>query len=260
MEGYELPLLKGTLPVRLCVPSFLYRAGWAANVERVRSAVDEVELLFFESDARCGLPLPEEISRMASLARPAGLSFNVHLPLDIDVCSVDPAERARARQTILQVLALSAPLAPHTFVLHAPREAGLASDTWRGGLSEALSQLPEPHARFAVENTDSDLRACADILSELRYSVCMDLGHLLARGEDPERFVDTFGPSVTMIHLHGVRDGRDHLPLSVLSPAEKGRLAALLRRMHFAGTLSVEVFSVDGFMESLPTLREVLPW
>ena len=47
---------KSGYPFRLGTTSFIYPAGWAENVARLAPLVDEVELLFFESQIPGSLP------------------------------------------------------------------------------------------------------------------------------------------------------------------------------------------------------------
>ncbi len=242
---------KGRFPFSFGVPSFLYQAGWAYNVERLAAVVDEVELLLFESRGSCSLPLEEEIALIASHAAPAGLKLNVHLPLDIDLASADPAARARAHDTIGRVLALAAPLSVSTFVLHVPRPAMEDLAAWRARVAKSLSLLPEPRSRFSVETLDWDLRDVKDLLAALGFSVCIDIGHLLAAGRDVGAFFESFRGSITMVHLHGVQGQKDHLPLSALDPGTRARIGAVLKEENYRGSLSLEVFSVEYFLASL---------
>ena len=255
-----LPFLKGRYFLSICAPSFLYRAGWADNVERLAAFVDEVELLFFESRGSCSLPAPEEISLVAAHAVPMGLKLNVHLPLDIDLASADPAERALAHETLGRALALAAPLDVSTFVLHVPRAAAEDIPAWRARVAASLALLPAPHSRFAVETLEWDLRDVKDVLADLGFSVCIDIGHLLLAGREIASFFEAFRGSVTMVHLHGVQGGRDHQPLSVLDPGTRARIGAILKEEEYRGSLSLEVFSAEYFLASLPALEEMLSW
>jgi sugar phosphate isomerase/epimerase len=260
MKAHALPSLKGRYPVCLCAPSFLYRAGWAHNVERLRSVVDEVELLFFESAGSCSLPAGEEISRIASFAAPAGLKLDVHLPLDIDIASADPRVAAHARDTVSRVIDLAEPIAPRTFILHVPRSAGDDTASWRVRVRESLALLPAPRSRFAVETLDWDLRDAAAIFQDLGFSICIDIGHLLVAGRDVGAFFETFRGSITMVHLHGVQGPRDHLPLFAMDAGVRADIRSILKAEKYAASLSLEVFSLEDFRASLPALEEMLSW
>ena len=196
---------------------------------------------------------------MKDLAAPDGLRFVVHLPLDIDVCSTDGTVRSMARRTIERLVDLTAPLAPSQFLLHAEGPAGVHDRGWRTRLRDALVSLPQPHARFAVETLAGDLRDAADLLAELGFSVCIDVGHLLAAGRDVAAFFQAFRGSISMVHVHGVRGGRDHLPLSEMPPEVRAGLRRTLAAEGYRGSLCVEVFSAEGFLGSLPALVEIMP-
>ena len=59
-----------------------------------------------------------------------------------------------------------------------------------------------------------------------------------------------------IIHLHGVRDGQDHLPLTALNPK---RLRAFLRAIRdFSGVVTLEVFEYDALRLSIERLTACL--
>jgi sugar phosphate isomerase/epimerase len=229
-------------------------------VEHLAGLVDEVELLFLESDEKCGLPPVAEISEISAYAKPSGLKLDVHLPLDIDVAAADGDVRGRAHATIHRVLELSAPLAAETFILHVPRRAADDQAAWRTRVEETLSALPAPHAQFAVETLDYDLREIADILRQLGFSACIDIGHLLAGGREVAPVFAAFRGSISMIHLHGVHGQKDHLPLTALDRRSLADIGSILREERYNRSLSLEVFSLEGYVASLPALEEMMPW
>lgn len=81
-------------------------------------------------------------------------------------------------------------------------------------------------------------------------------GHLLVRGENIGTFYRENADRIAILHLHGVRDGKDHLPLTALSKTDGVSVADILE--DFSGTLSVEVFSYDYLSASLEWLDGVI--
>ena len=91
------------------------------------------------------------------------------------------------------------------------------------------------------------------MIEALGLAVCMDFGHLLRRGQDPDLFFRSFASRISIIHLHGVENGRDHLPLTHLpQPADE-----TVRRLlcGFKGIVSLEVFSFGALAASLSWLE-----
>ncbi len=58
-------------PFRLATTSYIYKAGWAANVEKLAPCMDEIELVFFESRPDA-LPDIQEIKALRHLAKQHG--------------------------------------------------------------------------------------------------------------------------------------------------------------------------------------------
>lgn len=250
----QLPAsFKHRFPFTLAATSFVYPDDYVPNVRRLGSFMDAIELLFCESDA---LPSERTIQELAELAREHDLSYNVHLPSDVSIGRMAAEGREHAVEAILKVFELAEPLAPSTFTLHIPWEnlshAVEPSAAWRQNvhhsLMELIRALGDP-TRISVETLDYPLEWLAEVIDAVGLSVCMDVGHLLLYGRDLQRFLDRFGPRVSIIHLHGVDSGRDHLPLDRLSrPFEDAVLRVL---SGFEGIVSLEVFAFDALAVSL---------
>src|SRR5690606_7565401 len=82
-----------SVPFRLGTTSFIYPGGWADNVERLAGRVDDVEILFFESE---GLPSVDEVRRLAELEQRTNLTFSLHTPLDVSLASANEPRRQQA--------------------------------------------------------------------------------------------------------------------------------------------------------------------
>jgi hypothetical protein len=78
---------KGRFPFRLSVPSFIYPAGYSENTARLGCFVDEIELLLFESRPE-SLPSLSEVGRLVSLGSQMEITYNVHLPIDMENTAV----------------------------------------------------------------------------------------------------------------------------------------------------------------------------
>jgi len=58
------------------------------------------------------MPSPADIALFRVLAEEAGLRYNVHLPLDIDIASLDPGARRLSAETVQRVMDLTCPWIP----------------------------------------------------------------------------------------------------------------------------------------------------
>jgi hypothetical protein len=217
--------------VILSVPSYVIPGTYAENL-RFLVAVSEVravELLFYLYDGPTAELLRREAAEIAS--HRGRFSFSVHLPDDLQ-----PEHE--------EILALTRPFADR-YVLHppaSPPQAFLRTvERWRGRYGEI----------FLLENLVG--RGFAALARRWPgMPVCCDTGHLLLGGEEIGRFLDEYGGRIGEIHLHGVRDGRDHRGFG---PGEDWfqRLVPFLRG--FQGVLNLEVFSIGEVRAILDALR-----
>lgn len=228
---------KGRFPFAVACPSFVYPAGYVENVRRLAPFMDEIQLLFFESDPR-SLPSPALIQELSDLAAGQGIGYHIHLPSDIYPGHPDPDERRRAVEAIRTIILRCQVLAPSTFTLHLERNpAGtenLPVERWRQYLLESLKRiLPSntPPRKISVETLDYPLEWLAPVIETMDFSVCMDMGHLLAHGIDLRAFYETWKDRITVVHLHGVDGSDDHLPLDRLSDEQMRTVVGLLQAL-----------------------------
>jgi sugar phosphate isomerase/epimerase len=249
--------LKGRFPFSFGVPSYIIPADIATNVKWLRGIVDEIELILFESEQFSNMPSPADIALFRELAAETGLRYNVHLPLDIDIASPDPGIRSRSMDMVERIMDLTAPLDPTSFVLHVLTWKTPDVSRWRATVRESLSRLRPPLRQFAVETLAWDLREIDDILQELGLSVCIDIGHLLLRGDDVPAVFDQFSGRVTMIHLHGVQAGKDHIALGRLGMEERAMISRTVRKAGYTRSLSLEVFSQEDLLGSVDAMEQM---
>jgi sugar phosphate isomerase/epimerase len=243
-------------PFRLATTSFIYPQDYIPNVRRLTGTVDEIELLFFESRA---IPSPQTIRELAAIARESGLTYNVHLPVDVSIGHPGRLRREQDVAVLLHVLEQAAPLAPSTHTLHIPREPGTAAGSspadWVERVHASLSGLVRAGAdpaRISIENLDYPLQALAEVIAGLGFRVCLDVGHLILYGQPLDAFHQCFSPAIDIIHLHGATRSREHLAADQLPPEFVGELLPIIA--DFRGVISLEVFSASALMASLEWL------
>lgn len=252
---------KGLYPFRLGTTSFIYPDLYSENVRKLGPYLDEVELLFFESRETNCFPSDHEINELVRLKSEMNLSFNVHLPTDVDVSSPDPTERETAVANLLAVITMTRPLEPVTWTFHIPYDSKRAGgeSLWRTyackALKSLLSQGVSPRS-LSVETLMYPADMLKPILEELDLSMCLDVGHVILGGGDPLSVYETFKDRISIIHLHAVRNGSDHLSLDQFEPSDFNKIQTMLK--DFSGTVSIEVFSYNDLERSLHYLREEL--
>ncbi len=247
----------------MSAPSFIYPADYVTNTARIGPFVDEVELLFFESAAGC-FPSAAQLDQLSALAAKLDITYNIHLPLDLDLGNLDAPLRHRAAERMAEILGRVTTLHATTHTLHLPfsdthRNPSAVLD-WqaRTGLSlaELLRHTRIAPQRISIETLDYPPQWFEPLVHEFNLSVCADIGHLELAGLDLESVLACFGPKIRIMHLHGVADGRDHQSLAHLAPGPRTLMQRYLQ--DFDGCVSLEVFSLSKLDESLACLDQML--
>ncbi len=249
---------KAAYPFILATTSFIYPDLYAPNIRMLGPFVDEIELLFFDSTYPGSLPSEDQIDELDWLAKAYDVTYNIHLPTDVSLTAHHRRGRAAAVDTIRKLLKLTRSLHPTATVLHLPMDKGLTSGemhSWLARTREGVAKICEGNAdshRIAVETLDYPLEWAMPIVEEFDLSICMDIGHLLVYGFDPAAFFERHADRITLIHLHGVRDGKDHLGLHHLDEIQSRMMIDILSR--FKRVVSLEVFSYRHLALSLDHL------
>jgi len=257
----EIIFQKPDLPFKLGTTTFIYPADWVANARALGRAFDELELLLFESRHPESLPTDTDIQTLAQLALDLDFTWNIHLPIDIHPGHSDLKMRQQAVDVIRRTIERTAPLAPTTHTLHLPgltgRPGAAVASAWQERVHatiESITQGGLPGKRLTIENIpDYPLELALPVIDALGLEVCLDIGHLLVAGRSVRSAFEIFNDRITLIHLHGVADGRDHSGLANLPPRIQAFVAAFLK--NFTGTVSLEVFSREHLLASLAFLE-----
>ena len=248
---------------RLGVTSYVYPADIIPNVEALAPAVDDIELVLFESEDVSNLPTLETVARLSELAEEHDLTYTVHLPIDRKLGSDSGAERLIMQKNIIRIIRLSQTLSPYAYVLHIEGIDSRAH-SWRirnwqrdvtGLLPEIVAQADDP-AMICVENLNYPFEWCEQFLESFGLSVCIDVGHFWLNGTNISPHIQRYLDRTRVIHLHGLRDGRDHLSLGTL-PLEK--LRYLMNILDdYTGVLTLEMFSFEDVRDSIERISQCL--
>lgn len=238
--------------------SFIYPAGYQENVARLGPYLDEIELLMFESQPP-SRPTDRLVRDLVELGRIHEVAYNVHLPTDLPLTHPDPSTRSQACRILQAFVTTLKPLNPTAYVLHlAPPDwlrPGRDLRVWQSIAEETLGRILDtgiPGRRLALENLFFPFNWLAPLVEALDLGVCLDTGHLALRNGDLGKFLETHNPRITMAHLHGLRDGQDHGPLSGLPESYQALLTDWFAA--YTGTVSLEVFAFEPLLASLDWL------
>jgi sugar phosphate isomerase/epimerase len=266
-QAIAVPRLKGRFPFRLGMTSYIIPADVEPNVRVLTPWVDDVELVLFESDEMSNLPDEPTIDRLGELAGRSALSYTVHLPLDADLGAADEGRRRASVEKCLRVVRLTRRLRPHAWVVHVPGERRgeePAEDVtaWRDRLDRSAAELVAagaPPERLAVETLDYAFELVMPVVERHGLAVCVDVGHLILAGRDPVGAVAALRDRCRVAHLHGVREGRDHVDVGALGPALLQGLYHACAAPGAPCVVTLEVFSREDFERSMAVLEETWP-
>ncbi len=253
---------KGRFPFTLAAPSFIYPADYTTNVKHLAPYLDQIELLFFDSARKGDLPGRALIQQLSVLARDLNISYNIHLPTDIDLGSPEAATRQKAIDVIQYILDLTASLEPWTYTLHlpfngvTPKDVNSRCERMSDSLQRLLSNGPDSR-KISIENLHDPFEWIAPIITRFDFSVCLDCGHLFFMGEDLRSVFNQYAARITILHLHGAADDQDHLALNRLTKPQIHGLMHVLSG--FDGVVAVEVFSFARLQASLDLLAKHFP-
>lgn len=257
----ECPFLPGRI---LAAPSWVIPGTLAENCVFLATRVDEVGLLFMESQS-C---LAYEEADLPSWLSDLPLRYHVHLPQDLPMH--EPARAAAICHALLQKVdylagngssarvkkskGITAVLHPPS---HDPAERTKAARLLENFLHHftRLGQRPE---RLLVENiAGNDLLHLQGVLREASMGVCMDLGHALAYGQYALLRSSFFLESTGMLHLSAPGKGEAagaHLPLAALDAEGHEAAARLCASVPPHATIMLELFSWQQIKDSFPFL------
>jgi sugar phosphate isomerase/epimerase len=182
------------------------------------------------------------------------------LPTDIAISAHDDRQQQGAVETFKNVIQRLMPLAPSFFCLHVPYNENdiqtTTVKTWRDRVRSNMERLLGngiDAKAISIETLDYPLELIEDIILDLNFSVCMDVGHLILQGIDIVNVFNRFASKTSVIHLHGVERNHDHLSLDRLPEQYINPIIEILKR--FTGIVSLEVFSYNHLKPSLQVLE-----
>lgn len=252
---------RNRFPFTLAAPSFIYPDHVLPNVRMLAPFIDEIELVLFESSPEESLPPEPDIKALAALSQSEGISYNIHLPIDVKITDQDTESRADAIDRIAHAVERACMLEPSTWTLHLPY-TGTAPDSasvkqWQNMAVSAVETLLKrtriSPRLISVETLDYPPAWLEPVARDLDLSVCLDTGHLMEYGRDITEAFELLGNRISIIHLYGgVRQGRGHIGLDRLPESLAPAVSGILRQ--FTGIVSLEVFSSKELEKSMESL------
>ncbi len=251
---------KNIFPFRLGTTSFIYKDNWQYNAKMLAPYLDEIELLQFESRSSNCFPSRSEITELAITAEEFKISYNIHLPIDINPGDSSRSEREYAVEIIIKSIDLFSTLSPTTYTLHLPfmekNDRMDAVKTWQDSTAESIQQVLQagiPGNLLSIETLDYPFEWAENMIDDLSLKVCLDIGHLIRYGFDYFALMKKHLKNTAIVHLHGVENNEDHLSLEIFATEDIEKIFSILK--DYSGSLSIEVFNFNNLKRSLNYLE-----
>lgn len=254
------------MKLRLGSTSYVYPADIITNIQRLAGLVKDVELVLFEVTDASNLPNAQMVAELRKIAIDWGLSYTVHLPLNLQLGSGDK-ERIASVKKARRIIQSTLELKPWAYIVHLNPDGASSWAQWQERCAWALEELADEVGEptvLAIENLENcPLERLAPILEWVSVSLCFDAGHLWLTGTDPLPALKAYLKRTQVIHLHGAAH-RDHLSLTHAPPDSLRAILKELLLQKYEGVVTLEVFSTEDFFPSrelvLSMLREIEKW
>jgi sugar phosphate isomerase/epimerase len=253
---------KKMFPFKLSTTSYIYPDHILPNVTKLAPFLDEIELVFFESEGQDNYPDEVELRNLTDFCLKGEVGFNIHFPIDIFLGDKDEEVRFRGISVVKKVIERTLCLKPSLYTLHFDlRDKNGREETdieaWRKRIIRSAQEMTEwgiEPKRISIETLSYPFEWIEDIVREFGFSVCLDIGHMLIYHQDIQGYFKKYLSQTSIIHLHGMENGVDHLGIDRLN----GKMIDLIlsKLQTFTGVLSIEVFSFDDLKKSLEVLEQ----
>jgi sugar phosphate isomerase/epimerase len=258
-------------PFRLGTTSYIVPDEIIPNVRYLSGKVEDIELVLFESDEFSNLPSPQDISLLAGMAADNGLTFSVHLPLDVYLGHPERGERERSVGKCLRIVELVRELPKSAFVMHFEAGPGVDINAFTAGESRRfveslrdsssmlIDRCGEPASMFCAENLSYPFELVWPVIEEAGFSVTLDVGHIEYYGFPLTDYLQRYLPYAKVLHMHGTTGGRDHNSLAFMRPEALDEVVdALAADASGKRVFTLEIFSEADLDSSVGALRPYL--
>lgn len=259
---------KKLFPFRVGTTSYIIPDEVIPNIEYLKDKVDDVEIVLFESDEISNLPSANEIKSLRHIGDDNDLTYSIHLPLDVYLGHFEEKVRRASVEKCLRIIDLTLSLSPSAYVMHC--EAGLGINVnafrekdlqrFRGNFLASMELLLEhgslAPADICVETLNYPIQMITPVIEQFGLSMTLDIGHLELYGFPVREHLDRYLPLVRVLHMHGVKEGKDHNGLQYMRPEILDMvMQVLFNNPDPQRVFTVEVFSENDFKTSCCELK-----
>ena len=245
--------------MKIGATSYIYPDNIIPNVRKLVNLVDDIELVLFEGKDYSNLPTEEDVNTLTKISEETGLSYTVHLPIDLDICSKDAEFRNFSLRRMVEIMKLTSFLNPRGYIIHLPRNKVESEEMWVLRAVRSLSDIfiEFENESILIENLSYPIRHIIPIIEEFNFNLCLDISHALRCSDSWEEIFDNNFSKIKVIHFYGPEvEGEGH---TGLQRAERTFVKSVIDKIvssKFSGLLTLEVFGTEDFFESKRILEE----
>lgn len=257
--------VKNLFPFIIGTTSYIIPDDILPNVRMLASIVDDVELVLFESPDISNIPTEDAIKELADIGREQALGYTVHLPTDKKAGASDLSERLKFCDAAKTVIDRCLPLSPRAWILHLEGVDINASSEdvaiWQdrcSGVVETLGIHLGTSSKLAIENLGYPWRWHQELAVMHKTSICCDVGHLwMLFSHGWHEHLKAMLPYTTVIHVHGVCNGKDHISLAAGDATDQKIFFETLLKEKYHGVVTLEIFNETDFCQSAEVIKKI---
>ncbi len=249
--------------------SYIYHDDIIPNVRKLVNLVSDIELVLFEGKDYSNLPSKDDVIILRVISDETGISYTVHLPIDLDICSRDSEFRKFSIRRMIEIMKLTSFLNPRGYIIHLPRKNVITESFNRGEVESeemwvlrTVRSLSDIFIEFGnenvfIENLSYPIKHILPIIEEFDFKLCLDISHTLRCSDNWKEIFDNNFSRIKVIHFYGPeKNGEGH---TGLQKAERSFVESAVDKImssNFSGLLTLEVFGTEDFFESKRILEE----
>ncbi|MFP4164115.1 MAG: cobamide remodeling phosphodiesterase CbiR [Chitinispirillaceae bacterium] len=254
-----------TFPFLLGTTSYIIPDDIIPNARFLAPLVDDIELVLFESPDISNIPSEDDVCTLAEIAGQNSSGYTVHLPIDRKAGSEKTSDRELFCDSAKRIIDRCTLLNPRAWVLHLEGIDASAdiSDVaaWRERcckvIEKILSAVDDP-STVAVENLGYPWEWHKELVEKYRMSCCCDVGHLwLYAHHNWKEHLKTMLPGTKVIHLHGVKEKKDHISLEAGDMSRIQSFFNIIKSEGYDGVITLEIFNESDFNGSVEVVESI---
>lgn len=229
------------------------------NVRYLTKYCDIIQLLFFSKDYLNEVMEDRIIYKLKRIKNENNVDYVIHLPIDLDLMNMDRNNIIDSLDIVEKIILKTKILKVKNFILHIDRFDNFTYPKIENNLKSRqifednlihFKNLEEKYdIKILIENTSYDLTYYSDLLLKYDFYICLDFGHLFLYDFNIIDFLKIFSNRVLLVHIHGVKCGKEHVDLNLNTTVNNQYILNFLKS--FKHDVIIEVFNKKDFMGSL---------